>query len=365
MTVPNPDNFWRGRRVLVTGHTGFKGAWLALWLEHLGAEVCGYALAPETAPNLFEELSDWYGLSSIIGDIRDRDAVAIGCKFADPGVVFHLAAQALVRRGHADPRTTFSTNVEGTASLLEALDQCPDLQAIVAVTSDKCYRNDGSGRPFVETDPLGGDDPYSASKAAQEMVCHGWNRGLYQSRERAPRLGTARAGNVIGGGDWATDRILPDFFRALERNEPVELRNPQATRPWQHVLEPLNGYLAYAEQLVRDTERSLPAALNFGPDADQSHTVAWLVEQATEQLRAAHKSVPDWKTDTGVNRAEAESLALDPALAGEVLGWRPVLSQEQGVAWTVEWYARVGDGEPARDVCLEQIARYETLLAAV
>lgn len=363
MTAPD-GKFWRGRRVLVTGHTGFKGAWLALWLEHLGAEVCGYALAPETGPNLFAGLADWHGLNSIIGDIRDRDALAIGCKFSDPGVVFHLAAQSLVRRGHADPQTTFSTNVGGTANLLCALDACPGLQAVVAVTSDKCYRNDGSGRPFVETDPLGGGDPYSASKAAQEMICHGWNRGLYQSRERAPRLGTARAGNVIGGGDWAADRVLPDFFRALAKDEAVRLRNPQATRPWQHVLEPLNGYLAYAERLVRDTERTLPTALNFGPDAGQSRTVAWLVDQATGQLRATNRTVPDWQADTGANRPEAESLALDASLADEVLAWRPMLSPEEGVAWTVEWYARVGGGEPARDVCHEQITRYEALLAA-
>lgn len=362
MTAPD-GNFWRGRRVLVTGHTGFKGAWLALWLEHLGAEVCGYALAPETDPSLFDDLGDWHGLNSIIGDIRDRDALTSGCKLADPGVVFHLAAQALVRRGHADPQTTFSTNVSGTANLLCALDECPNLQAVVAVTSDKCYRNDGGGRPFVETDPLGGDDPYSASKAAQEMVCHGWNRGLYQSRQHAPRLGTARAGNVIGGGDWAEDRVLPDFFRALEKNQAISLRNPQATRPWQHVLEPLNGYLAYAEHMVRDTERTLPTALNFGPAAEQSRTVAWLVEQATGQLRSSNKTVPDWQADTGVNPLEAESLALDPSLADEVLGWRPALTQEEGIAWSVEWYARVGDGELARDVCLEQIARYEGLLA--
>lgn len=364
MTAPD-GSFWRGRRVLVTGHTGFKGAWLALWLEHLGAEVCGYALAPETDPNLFEDLAGWQGLSSTIGDIRDRDTLKSACKRGNPDVVFHLAAQALVRRGHADPLATFSTNVQGTAILLEALDEeCPGLQAVVAVTSDKCYRNDGSGRPFVESDPLGGNDPYSASKAAQEMICQGWNRGLYQSRERAPRLGTARAGNVIGGGDWAEDRVLPDFFRALEKNRAIRLRNPQATRPWQHVLEPLRGYLAYAERLAGDTERTLPTALNFGPEGERSRSVGWLVEQATEQLRAAHKTVPDWQADTGANPPEAESLALDASLAGDVLGWRPALSQEDGIAWSVEWYARIGDGEAARDVCLEQIARYEDLLAA-
>ena len=357
------NNFWRGRRVLVTGHTGFKGAWLALWLEHLGAEVCGYALAPEPGPSLFEGLAGWHGLNSVIGDIRDRDALTIGCSFADPDVVFHMAAQSLVRRSHADPQTTFSTNVQGTANLLCALDECPGLRAVVVVTSDKCYRNDGAGRPFVETDALGGDDPYSASKAAQEMVCHGWSRGLYQSRDRAPRLATARAGNVIGGGDWAEDRVLPDLFRAVASDQSVLLRNPNATRPWQHVLEPLNGYLAYAERLVRDTERSEPTALNFGPDAGQSRTVAWLVDQAIGHLRAANKPVADWLTDNKASRPEAESLALDSSLARKVLGWRPLLSQEDGVAWAVEWYWRVGDGQSARDVSLEQIARYETLLS--
>ncbi len=363
--MPNYDNFWRGRRVLVTGHTGFKGAWLALWLEHMGAEVCGYALAPEPGPNLFEDLGEWHGLSSIIGDIRDRDALAIGSVFADPDVVFHMAAQSLVRRGHDDPENTFATNVAGTANLLEALDNCQGLRAIVVVTSDKCYRNDGSGRPFVETDPLGGDDPYSASKAAQETICHGWLRGLYESRERAPRLGTVRAGNVIGGGDWAEDRILPDFFRAQAQDSPVLLRNPQATRPWQHVLEPLAGYLAYAEQLVRDSERTLPTALNFGPDPGQSRTVAWLIEQATEQLRAAGKSVTDWQADNKASRPEAESLALDSSLGRNTLGWQPMLNQEQGIEWTVEWHRRVSDGESARDVSLEQIARYEALLATL
>ena len=358
------DNFWRGRRVLVTGHTGFKGAWLALWLEQLGAEVCGYALAPEPGPNLFESLTGWHGLSSVIGDVRDREALAIGCKFADPDVVFHLAAQSLVRRGHADPATTFATNVRGTANLLESLDNCPGLRAVVVVTSDKCYRNDGAGRPFVETDPLGGDDPYSASKAAQEIICHGWARGLYEARDRAPRLGTARAGNVIGGGDWAKDRVLPDFFRALAKDEPVKLRNPKATRPWQHVLEPLQGYLTYAERLVRDAEGDAPAALNFGPDTDAARTVSWLIERASEELRAGGRTVPDWQIDNTAHRPEASNLALDSSLARETLSWRPVLSQEEGVAWTVEWHARTDAGESARDVALEQIASYERRVAA-
>lgn len=364
MSAPGSDSFWRGRRVLLTGHTGFKGAWLALWLEHLGAEVRGYALAPDTEPSLFAALAGWQRMTSTIGDIRDRDTVIAGCATADPEIVFHLAAQSLVRRGHAEPRTTFSTNVEGTAILLEALDKCPSVRAIVAVTSDKCYRNDGSGRAFVETDPLGGDDPYSASKAAQEIICHGWDRGLHRSRAGAPRLGTARAGNVIGGGDWAPDRVLPDLFRALDRGEAVRLRNPQATRPWQHVLEPLHGYFAYAERLAGDAERALPTALNFGPAPGAARTVAWLVEQATAQLRAAGRTVADWQPDPQAHRPEASSLALDATLAHNSLGWRPLLAQEDAVAWTVEWHTRVADGEPARAVCLDQIERYQRLAAA-
>lgn len=364
MSAPGNDSFWRGRRVLVTGHTGFKGAWLALWLEHLGAEVYGYALAPDTEPSLFAALGGWQRLTSTIGDIRYHDAVRAGCRAADPEIVFHLAAKSLVRRGHAEPATTFSTNVQGTAILLEALDQCAGVRAVVAVTSDKCYRNDGSGRAFVESDPLGGDDPYSASKAAQEIICHGWDRGLYQARERAPRLGTARAGNVIGGGDWAPDRVLPDFFRAFARAEAVRLRNPQATRPWQHVLEPLCGYLAYAERLAGDADRALPTALNFGPAPSAARTVACLVEQATAQLRAAGRTVADWQPDPQTHRPEASTLALDATLARDSLGWHARLSQDDAVAWTVEWHTRVADGEPARAVCLDQIAHYQQLVAS-
>ena len=244
MVSPDRD-FWRGRRVLVTGHTGFKGAWLCAWLEEMDADITGFALEPEPGANLFRDLGPWKRLTSVIGDVRDRDTLREACSQADPEIVIHMAAQSLVRRGHRDPAGTFATNVQGTGNLLEALDSCARLRAVLVVTSDKCYRNDNSGRPFGETDPLGGNDPYSASKAAQETVSIGWRRGLLENRETAPRLATARAGNVIGGGDWSEDRILPDLFRAFEGGRPLDVRNPSATRPWQHVLDVLSGYLRY------------------------------------------------------------------------------------------------------------------------
>ncbi len=354
--------FWRGRRVLLTGHTGFKGAWLALWLERLGADVGAVALAPDTDPSLFEALAPWSGLDSAIGDLRDPAVAAKAAADSRPEIVFHLAAQALVRRSYADPTTTFETNVTGTVNLLEAVRAAPTVKAVVVVTSDKVYANDGGDRAFREDDPLGGADPYSASKACQDLVAAAYDKSFLAAQ--GIRTGRARAGNVIGGGDWAADRLIPDFVRAMAAGDDIAVRNPDATRPWQHVLEPLNGYLAYAERLVRDSERSLPTALNFGPDAGESQTVSWLVEQASEQLRVANKTIPEWLTDTGTNPPEAENLALDPSLAGKVLGWQPVLPQEVGVAWTVEWYTRVNDGEAAREVCLEQITRYEDMLTA-
>ncbi|MDA0786248.1 MAG: CDP-glucose 4,6-dehydratase, partial [Proteobacteria bacterium] len=284
--MSNPDqDFWRGRRVLVTGHTGFKGAWLSAWLEMLGAEVHGFALAPDPGANLFRDLGEWTYLTSMTGDIRDREAVEIACAAADPDIVIHLAAQSLVRRAHRDPLGTYATNVQGTGNLLEMLGTCAGLGAILVVTSDKCYANDNSGRPFVESDPLGGSEPYGASKAAQETLSAGWRKGILETRERAPRLATARAGNVIGGGDWSEDRILPDLFRAIGAGGALEVRNPDATRPWQHVLDVLAGYMRYTEALVRDKESRLPTALNFGPDIAAARPVRSVLERVIETAR--------------------------------------------------------------------------------
>lgn len=357
MTTPNVE-FWRGRRVLVTGHTGFKGAWLCTWLEMLGADVRGFALAPEPGANLFRDLGDWNSLTSMIGDIRDRDAVEIACAAADPDVVIHMAAQSLVRRAHRDPLGTYATNVQGTGNLLQMLDRCPGLRAVLVVTSDKCYRNDNSGRPFVETDPLGGDEPYSASKAGQETLSIGWRHGIFETRERAPRLATARAGNVIGGGDWSEDRILPDLFRAIEAGAALEVRNPAATRPWQHVLDVLAGYLAFAEALVRDTEGELPPALNFGPPTTAAHPVSWLVDRTIASVREEGVEAEDWQHVPGDGPTEAVNLALDASLAASTLGWAPLLSQEDAADWTSRWHAQALNGQSPRAIVEAQIDAY-------
>ena len=357
MSTPDKQ-FWQGRRVLITGHTGFKGAWMCAWLDALGAEVTGFALAPEDGANLFRDFGGWRNLTSVIGDIRDRDAIRTACADADPEVAIHMAAQSLVRRSYRDPGGTFATNVQGTGNVLEALDACPNLKATLVVTSDKCYRNDNSGRPFVETDPLGGNDPYSASKAAQETITIGWRRGLLENRDHAPRLATARAGNVIGGGDWSEDRILPDLFRAIRANTALEVRNPAATRPWQHVLDVLAGYLGYVEALVRDTDGTVPNALNFGPRTAEAKPVEWLVDRAIAQVRNNGIDAADWKNVSGDGPREAAALALDASLATRALGSAPRLTQEDAIDWTADWHAGAMGGKPARDLVLEQIGRF-------
>lgn len=364
MSRPDPA-FWRGRRVLVTGHTGFKGAWLCAWLERMGAEVSGFALPPDPSGSLFAELSPWTGLSDMPGDIRKPEELAAVCRRADPEIVIHMAAQSLVRRGYRAPAETFATNVEGTGNLLEALERRQGLRAVLVVTSDKCYRNDGTGTPFREDDTLGGDDPYSASKATQEIVAQGWSRGLYQTRDGAPRLATARAGNVIGGGDRSEDRIVPDLFRALAAGRPLVLRNPTATRPWQHVLDVLAGYLAYCEALVGAGDASLPRALNFGPrrDAGGDRTVAWLAETTLGMLRETGIDAPGWVQDGEPGPREAASLSLDAGLARTVLGWEALLGQDEAVRWTAEWHGATLSGTSAREAVSRQIDRYEELAA--
>lgn len=358
--APLPDpGFWHGRRVLLTGHTGFKGSWAALWLERLGATVTGFALAPETEPSLFALATPWPGLRSIIGDVRDPAALRAAVDAADPEIVIHMAAQALVRRGYAEPRATFETNVQGTANLLDALADRSSLQAVIVVTTDKCYRNDSAGLAFSEDHPLGGADPYSASKAAQELVCHGWPL----EGPLSPRIATARAGNVIGGGDWAADRVLPDLFRAVAGGMAIRLRQSHATRPWQHVLDVLSGYLVYAERLAA-APGGLPRALNFGPPPDRVHTVGWLVEAAIAALRGHGLDALDWQQDGEPGPPEAATLALDPSRAQESLGWRTRLDASASVGWTAEWHARLQQRETGRAIAFDQLDRYTAAVHA-
>jgi CDP-glucose 4,6-dehydratase len=341
-------SFWAGRRVLLTGHTGFKGAWLHSWLRLLGADVIGFALPPATDPNLWSLVGD--ESRSILGDVRDATLVADVVRRVAPEIVIHMAAQALVRDSYRDPLTTYATNVQGTAIVLAALREAPQLRAVVVVTSDKVYANDGSRRAFDETDRLGGHDPYSSSKACAEILTASFRDSFFGD---GPPLATARAGNVIGGGDWSGDRLIPDCVRALDRGEPVRLRNPEAVRPWQHVLEPLAGYLCLAQALV-ETPAAAPPAVNFGPDPESFRTVREVVE--TFSARFAGR--PGWEADLGSHPREAAHLTLASDLASRTLGWVWNLDLDQSLAWTADWYRAHRAGENMRDFTAAQQRRY-------
>ena len=352
--APLPDAaFWRNQRVLLTGHTGFKGGWAALWLARLGANVTGFALPPSDTPALYETARIADICRSRLGDLRDFSAIGEAVTAADPKIVLHFAAQPLVRRAIADPLETFSSNVMGTVHLLEALRASPNVERILVVTSDKVYDNRGQGRAFSEEDPLGGKDPYSASKAATEMVVRAYAATYFAQRGVA--LVTARGGNVIGGGDMGTDRIVPDVLRAHARGDKPVLRMPDATRPWQHVLDCVAGYLLYAEHAH---EKPLPQALNFGPDPHAPVTVGAL----TRALLAALGTAPDFIHEPVPGSVEMTSLAVDARAAERALGFRNRLDSGKAVRWTADWWARRTRGEDAASITRAQIEAYETLI---
>ena len=336
----------------MTGHTGFKGAWLVEWLRELGAEVHGLALAPAD-PSLAALLGAG-GAVEEIGDIRDPAVVRDAYARARPEVVFHLAAQALVRAGYRDPLTTFATNVEGTAHVLDAARDADGVRAIVVVTSDKVYDPTASAPPFDEQSPLGGADPYSSSKAAAELVTASYRSSFLDDAGVA--VATARAGNVIGGGDWAPERIVPDVLRARAASVPVELRFPDAVRPWQHVLDPLHGYLLLAQRLLEDPAGA-PAAVNFGPAPDGGCTVADLVERLGERLGGGG----EWRSGPPTPMKETAELRLDSKLATKTLGWQPRLDLDASIAWTAEWHRETEGGADPRAVCRSQIDQFERL----
>ncbi len=344
-------SFWRGRRVLLSGHTGFKGSWTALWLGRLGAEVTGFALPPASDPSLFQLADVARGLTSILGDLRERASVEQAVRRAKPQIILHMAAQPIVRRAIDEPVEAIATNVLGTAHLLDAARSCAALQSILVITSDKVYESDALGRPHREIDALGGSDPYSASKAAAELVTQAFAKSYFE--DSGVRVGAARAGNVVGGGDYAQDRIVPDIVRAVTKGDRVRLRMPEATRPWQHVLDCVCGYLLYAEALSRET-REAPPALNFGPSPGGDVGVAKLADA----MLAALGSRNGWDHAPDPGSLEVKELALDSTLAREKLGWRDRLSGDRLVRWTAEWYQAVLSGQDARDVTLRQIDRF-------
>jgi len=357
----NPD-FWRGKRVFLTGHTGFKGGWLSLWLQEMGAELTGYALPAPTQPSLFDCAQVSSNMTSVIGDIRDGDALTRAMQSARPEVVIHMAAQPLVRKSYVDPVETYSTNVMGTVNVLEAVRKTPEVRAIVNVTTDKCYENKEWVWGYRENEPMGGHDPYSNSKACSELVTAAYRNSFFhtgRASERRVALASARAGNVIGGGDWAADRLIPDILDAFSRSAPVVIRNPNAIRPWQHVLEPLRGYLTLAERLYLDGA-SYAEAFNFGPNNEDARSVEWIVQRLVDQWREG----ASWQQDTAEHPHEAHYLKLDISKAGARLGWHPCLRLDQALQLTVDWAQCRLQGGDLRAFTLTQIQNYQQLAVA-
>lgn len=344
--------FWRGKRVFLTGHTGFKGSWLALWLQSLGAEVHGYALEPSTEPNHFTIADVGDGMaSSVIADIRDGAMLAASLLAARPEIIFHLAAQALVRYSYIQPVETYAVNVMGTVNLLEAVRATPGVRAVVNVTSDKCYENREWVWGYREQEPMGGHDPYSSSKGCAELVTTAYRRSFFHQAGIA--LASARAGNVIGGGDWAADRLIPDFLRAADAGETLKIRSPHAIRPWQHVLEPLCGYLMLAERLYLEGEEAAEP-WNFGPADEDARSVLWIVERLADQ-----RSDVNWKCDGVPQPHEAHFLKLDSSKARAQLGWRPRWQLDTALIKTLEWHTGWLRGKDMRALTLAQIVDYQ------
>ncbi|MGP8259477.1 MAG: CDP-glucose 4,6-dehydratase [Acidobacteriaceae bacterium] len=362
-----PAFSWQGKRVFLTGHTGFKGGWLALWLAKLGAEVRGYALDPATDPNLFTVARVGPVVDDVRGDIRDAATLETAMRDFAPEAVFHLAAQPLVRLSYEDPIGTYETNVIGTARVLDCVRRTPSVRAVVCVTSDKCYENKEWAWGYRESDALGGYDPYSSSKACQEIVAAAYRQSFFpvaklgQPGEHSTALASARAGNVIGGGDWSADRLLPDLLRGFVAGEAVRIRRPKAIRPWQHVLEPLHGYIRLAERLLaakREEAARSARAYNFGPPDDDAQTVAWIAEKICSLWGDGAKWILD--EEPGVH--EADTLKLDTSRARADLDWTPHLRLESAVEWTVQWTRAWQAGEEMHAFTLKQIEAYESLL---
>jgi CDP-glucose 4,6-dehydratase len=350
------DHFWKNKKVFLTGHTGFKGSWCVLWLKSLGADITGYSLEPPTRPSLFESARVDEGIRSVIGDIRDFQYLKKCLGETAPDIVIHMAAQPLVRKSYQDPVGTYATNVLGTVHLLEAVRQGTGDPVVINITTDKCYENKELDRGYRENEPLGGADPYSSSKACSEIATSAYRDSYFRSKDgraRGVALATCRAGNVIGGGDWAEDRLVPDIVRALMDGREVIIRNPNSVRPWQHVLDPLNGYFTLIEKLFENRSQ-YAEAWNFGPDEDAAKPVSWIVDQLF--MFWGKKSF--WKKDQNDNPHEANLLKLNCSKAKSRLGWRPKLGLEEALRWTAEWFKAYAGGGDMRQFSESQIRKF-------
>lgn len=355
---PSTNTFFHGKKVFLTGHTGFKGSWLTLWLRQLGAEVTGYALAPNTRPSLFELARVGEGITSHIADIRDLPTLQAALQQARPDIVIHMAAQPLVRESYRSPVETYATNVMGAVHLLEAVRHTPGVRAVVNVTTDKCYENREWHWGYREEEPMGGHDPYSNSKGCAELVTAAYRSSYFTpstvNSQPSTAIATARAGNVIGGGDWAEDRLIPDILRAIGEGRPVMIRNPHAIRPWQHVLEPLSGYLLLAQRLYEDGPAHAQA-WNFGPLDDDAQPVQWIADYLTRAWGEGAR----WEQDTGENPHEATYLKLDCSKARARLGWRPRWSLAEALDRILAWQRAYLNGADLREITLRQIVEYQ------
>lgn len=350
------SQFWNGKRVFVTGHTGFKGSWLSFWLHSLGADVTGYALPPPTTPSFFEAVRLDNYISSVIGDVRDLENLTEIIQLEKPEVVFHLAAQSLVRHSYNNPVETYTTNVMGTVNLLEAIRNTPSVRAVVIITSDKCYENKEWEWGYRENDAMGGDDPYSNSKGCVELLTVAFRKSFFNNIENKNnvQLASARAGNVIGGGDWAEDRLIPDAIRAFTRKETVMIRNPDSIRPWQHVLEPLHGYMTLAEHMWSE-ENKYSNAWNFGPDYKDMKKVEWIIESLINKWKGG----VNWRVDNNNQPHEASNLKLDCSKARSQLNWMPALDINDSLNWTVDWYKNYYGENNIKQLTLRQIKDYQ------
>jgi len=355
----NPD-FWKDKRILLTGHTGFKGSWLSLWLQAMGAQVTGYAFEPSTDPSLFDIAEVGKGMTSIIGDIRDLEHLQAVFAEYKPEIVIHMAAQPLVRYSYQNPVETYSTNVMGTVNMLEAVRNTPNIKAVVNITTDKCYENREWAWGYRENEPMGGDDPYSNSKGCAELVSSAYRASYFNAdtyQQHGVALATVRAGNVIGGGDWAQDRLIPDILSAFEQGKLVDIRNPHAIRPWQHVLEPLRGYLTLAEQLF-EQGTSFAEGWNFGPNDEDAKPVSYIVQK----MAILWGNEVQWQIDTGEHPHEAHYLKLDISKARNRLDWHPVLRLDDALKLIVDWSKQRQTGVNIRQLTLAQIQAYQNLI---